>query len=179
MKYHLKRIQGSCLLTYEEYTTVLIQVEGILNSRPLTPLSSDPNDYNALTPAHFLTGRPFTTLAEPSLLDVNTNRLSRWQQLQQIKEQYWVRWRTDYLNELQIRKKWNQEESVIKPGMLVLIKEDNLPPLSWKLARIKEVHPGKDNIVRVATLRTPNGELKRSISKLCPLPFYDIDNQLE
>ncbi|GFV58649.1 DUF5641 domain-containing protein, partial [Trichonephila clavipes] len=56
-------------------------VEGILNSRPLTPLSSDADNFDVLTPGHFLIGRPVTSILEPNLIDVNENRLRRWKKL--------------------------------------------------------------------------------------------------
>lgn len=58
-------------------------------------------------------------------------------------------------------------------GQLCLIKDDNLPPLTWITGRVVKVHPGPDGLVRVATLRTKNGELKRCISKLCLLPLEE------
>ncbi|GFV83507.1 integrase catalytic domain-containing protein [Trichonephila clavipes] len=60
IKYHLRRVVSGSNLTYEEFLTVCIQIEGILNSRPLCPLSSNSDDLNALTPAHFLIGRSMT-----------------------------------------------------------------------------------------------------------------------
>lgn len=54
---------------------------------------------------------------------------------------------------------------------MVLLKEDNIPPLSWPLGRIQEVHPGKDDIIRIATVRTNKGTYKRSLTRLCLLPF--------
>lgn len=58
MKYHLYRIVGKAHLTYEEMLTVLSEIEATLNSRPIAPLSEDPNDLNYLTPGHFLVGTP-------------------------------------------------------------------------------------------------------------------------
>ncbi|GFT08105.1 integrase catalytic domain-containing protein [Trichonephila clavipes] len=70
IKYHLKRVVSGSNLTYEEFLTVCIQIEGILNSRPLCPLSSNSDDLNALTPAPFLIGRSMTSVVEPNLIEL-------------------------------------------------------------------------------------------------------------
>lgn len=69
VKYHLRRTIGELTLSFEEFTTLLIQIEAILNSRPMEPLSDDPEDLSVLTPGHFLIGESLTTIPEPSLLD--------------------------------------------------------------------------------------------------------------
>ena len=79
VKFHLKRTIGDTLLTFEELSTLLSQSEAVLNSRPLEPLSEDPDDLTALTPGHFLIGEAQTTVPEPSLDDGNLSRLSRWE----------------------------------------------------------------------------------------------------
>lgn len=58
-------------------------------------------------------------------------------------------------------------------GTVVMIREDNLPPLQWRMVRVKEVHQGSDGEIRVATVAGQGWECKRSIRKLCPLPFDD------
>lgn len=86
-------------------------------------------------------------------------------------------WSTDYLSHLQQRAKWTTKEDNIQRGRLVVVKEDNAPPMHWQLAIIEATHPGQDGLVRVATVRTSNGSFKRPISKLCPLPVvhdYDV-----
>ncbi|KMQ88602.1 hypothetical protein RF55_11884 [Lasius niger] len=101
VKHHLKRVAANALLTFEEFYTLLVQIEAILNSRPLTPLSSDPNDFSCLTPAHFLIGRPFNAVSDPNVLYIKESRLSIWQRLQQIQQNLWERWNKEYISELQ------------------------------------------------------------------------------
>ncbi|XP_063979913.1 uncharacterized protein LOC135163937 [Diachasmimorpha longicaudata] len=101
VKYHLTRTIGEDLLTFEELTTLLAQVEAVLNSRPLEPLTDDPDDCSALTPGHFLIGQAPTTLPEPSLENLNISRLSRWQLIQRKLQGFWKRWCTGYLQRLQ------------------------------------------------------------------------------
>ncbi|GFX49984.1 uncharacterized protein TNCV_3883131 [Trichonephila clavipes] len=81
LKYHFKRVAGNSKFSYEELLTLITQIEAILNSRPLTPLSSDVDDLEVLTPAHFLIGRPITAIVEPSLLQCESNRLNVWQRI--------------------------------------------------------------------------------------------------
>ncbi|XP_070530765.1 uncharacterized protein [Cardiocondyla obscurior] len=175
MKKHLIKVVGDHRLTFEELSTALVQIEACMNSRPLYPLSGDPADLEALTPAHFLTGSTSTLIPEPNAPDVPENRLSRYQLLQRIKTHYWKRWSHEYLTTLQERNKWQRDASNVKVGQLVAIKKDGLPPTKWALARILEVHPGSDNRVRVVILKTQSSTIKRPIVKLVPL--VDTVNQ--
>lgn len=171
VKTHLLRVIGLQTLTFEELSTVLCQIESLLNSRPLCALSSDPNDLSVLSPGHFLTLEPLSCLPEPDLSEITLNRLSRWQMLQRMQQDFWNRWQNEYLHTLQQREKWLDptSEKVIE-GKLVLIKNELLPPLKWNLARIIQLHPGKDGVARVATVKTAQGIFKRPLVKLCPLP---------
>ncbi|GBM08393.1 hypothetical protein AVEN_108387-1 [Araneus ventricosus] len=56
MKYHLKRVIGSQILTQEDFSTVLEEIESVLNSQPLVATSDDPDDFSMITPGHFLVG---------------------------------------------------------------------------------------------------------------------------
>ena len=171
VKTHLVRVIGHQILTYEELLTLVSQVEAMLNSRPLHPVSSDPNDLTALTPGHFLTFAPLIALPEPDLEDVPVNRLTRWQLVQSFVKCIWSRWSAEYLHTLHQRSKWSAEKpNSIEVGSLVLIKNEVIPPLQWRLARVLLLHPGQDGIVRVVTLKTAGGVLKRPVAKLCPLP---------
>lgn len=170
VKYHLRRVASNARLTYEQFYTLLVQIEAILNSRPLTPLSSDPNDLSPLTPAHFLIGRTFNAVADPTLMHLKEARLSNWQRVQQLQQHWWTRWSKEYVSELQLRSKWRQPYPEIRENTMVLIKEDNVPPAKWRLGRVIANHPGTDNIVRVISVRTATGTIRRTIAKICPLP---------
>ncbi|XP_046391251.1 uncharacterized protein LOC124159470 [Ischnura elegans] len=105
-KHHLLRVVGEHTLTFEEFSTVLIQIEACLNSRPLHPLSSDPDDLNALTPAHFLIGGTLFLIPEPECPNISGNCLSRWRLLLRLQLNFWKRWSREYLHHLQQRTKW-------------------------------------------------------------------------
>lgn len=170
-KYHLKRVMCNALFTFEEFSTALVQIEACLNSRPITALSDDPSDLQPLTPAHFLVGGSLTSLEDIDLSDVALNRLDRWQLAQRVSQDFWKRWAAEYLTSLQGKTKWKKEQVNLKINDLVLLRDENLPPLRWKLGRVSELHPGHDGLVRVVSIRTDNGNFKRAIAKLCKLPL--------
>lgn len=80
------------------------------------------------------------------------------------------------MNQLITRSKWKSGSSDIKIGTLVVLHEDNLPPMCWKLGRIIETHPGSDRVIRVVTVKTTTGVYKRSIKHLYPLPVETTDS---
>lgn len=106
MKHHLLRALGNSHFTYEELNTILIRVEDCLNSRPLTPLSSNPSDLAPLTPGHFLVGEAFSALPETDVTTTPMNRLNRWRRILQVFQQIWKRWKIEYLSQLQERSRW-------------------------------------------------------------------------
>lgn len=170
-KTHLRRVIGETILTFEELTTVFAKVEAVLNSRPLCPLSSDPNDLEALTPGHLLIGQPLAALPEYPWRDVPINRLSRFQLLQQLTQSFWNRWHLEYLHTLQQRVKWTDKTNPPKVGDLVLIKDANLPPLCWRRGRIVKLFPGTDGVPRVAEVLVGNSVIKRAVATLSRLPI--------
>jgi hypothetical protein len=141
-KYHYYRVVGEKLLTFEELNTYTMEIEGILNYRPITPISEDPNDLRAPSLAHFLIGKSLTSLPELDYKDIPTNRPSSWKQIQSMKGHFWKRWSREYLNQLTTRAKWQMKNpEQIQIGSLVLLKEVNVPFLYWSLGRIVEVFP--------------------------------------
>ncbi|XP_011866558.1 PREDICTED: uncharacterized protein LOC105561304 [Vollenhovia emeryi] len=143
-KHHLRRVIGEHTLTYEEFSTWLAQVEACLNSRPLSQLSED--DLRALTPMHFLIGEAPALLPDDGPLEGPDNRLDRFQLLQRLLHSFWSRWSSEYLQHLQERGKWRTPEENMKVGQLVLVKDGRYPPAKWPLGRVREVHPGPDDL---------------------------------
>jgi len=154
-KYHMTRIVGKAHLIFEEMQMTLCEIEAILNSHPLLPLSADPNDLAYLSPGHFLVGTTLNGLPCVDLSDVNENRLLRWQRVEQIRQHFWRRWSKEYLHFLQARTKWMASKGTqLSTNQFVLIKP-NLAPLQWAMGRVLEVHPGPDALLAPQLSRLP------------------------
>lgn len=175
-KYHIRRVLGNTHLTFEELSSLFSQIEAILNSRPLCPLSPSPNDLHPLTPGHFLIGRPLTSVPAPDIMDVNPNRLDRFQRLEQYRQHFWTRWSNEYVAELQQRTKWREKSRDLQLNDLVLLKDDSAPPLCWRLGRVVKLFPRSDGVPRVAEVHTARGTVRRSLSRMVLLPAPD-DNE--
>ena len=117
-----------------------------------------------------LIGEPITQLPSRDYVNVKPNSISRWQQYQQQIQHFWRKWSTDYIQGLQQRQRWQITTPNLQPGDLVLVKDDNTTPLQGPIAVITNTHPGKDHSVRVVTLQTPKGIIKRPITKFCSIP---------
>lgn len=170
VKTHLNKVIGLQVLTYEELLTALTQIEAVLNSRPLCWLSTDPSDPLPLTPAHFLTMTPLKFIPAADVPDTSRSILERKRLLDHMVQSFWKRWQSEYLSQLQVRQKWNTSSPSLQKGTLVILKQDNLPPLQWPVGVIMELFPGNDGVVRVVTVKTKTGIYKRPVVRLCPLP---------
>ncbi|XP_062537982.1 uncharacterized protein LOC134206294 [Armigeres subalbatus] len=171
-KHHLLKVVGNVNLAYEDLLTLLAQVEMCLNSRPLTPIPEDPTDLDVLTPGHFLVGSNLQAVPESNWKETADNRLDHWDRTQKHLQQIWSRWYPEYLQQLQSRAtKGCNPPVTIEVGAIVIIKEDNVPPANWPLGKIVKLHPGKDGIVRVVTLKTANAnEVVRAVARIALLP---------
>lgn len=171
MKYHLRRTVGDHILTRDELYTTITQIEACVNSRPLWPMSDDPADLMPITPAHLFMGKPI--LPQPltgDIVDMPTNRLTIWGQQQKLHQGFWKRWHEEYLANLQERNKWYQPKVNLKPGDMVIVRDENLPPASWAIGRVINTYPGADGYVRSALIETATAKLNRPVQKLCILP---------
>ena len=146
-KTHLRRIVGEVKLTYEELSTVLAQIEACLNSRPLVSVNTPNEDgIQVLTPGHFLIGRP---LCSSSHCPVSL--LKRWDLRQNLIRHFWRRWSDEYITSLNKFNKWHYPTRNLRVGDVVVLQEYTLGPTKWPLARVTQVHCGRDGLVRVAT----------------------------
>ena len=177
-KTHLKKIVGKQVFTFEELSTVFTIIEAILNSRPLVELTSSESDFQALTPGMLMCGKQVRPLPLniqenlPEALSLNElHPAKRWAHITKITAHFWKRWLGEYLPTLQVRKKWTVEKPNFQQNDMVLLAEDSIKPLHWPLARILEVYPGNDGVVRVAKVKTPHGVYTRPVVKLRKLPM--------
>lgn len=170
MKKHLRIVLGKQMITYEDMTTILTQIEACLNSRPLCALSSSTDSCEALTPGHFVIGQPLNLVPEPGVALLPENRLDKYQRIRKVVEDLWDRFKTEYVSSLQSRNKWQASVENVKVTDLVLVKNDCTPPAYWELARVTAVHPDRSGVVRNVTLQRGQTTYQRPIHKLVVLP---------
>ena len=119
-----KKAVGSLILNFEEATTILTQTEAILNSRPLHPIDTLPdNGVDVLTPGHFLIGRPLTALPPLNTTTGKSTSLRRWNHIQKVNDEFWVRWSGEYINHLNKTRKWLTPGRNLCAGDIVICKE--------------------------------------------------------
>lgn len=159
-------------VTYEELATLLTQIEAILNSRPICRMSMDDDiDFEALTPAHFLIGDTLYSVPDQDVGNIPENRLLRHQIIQQRAQRFWKLFHSQYIHELQQREKWQYKLPNFKIGDVVIIKDDNQPPLKWTYGKIENVVPDTSGIVRKVQVRVRDSTYERHVNKLCRLPI--------
>jgi len=160
--------------TEAEVRAYLADTEAVLNSRPLTPTSTDSNEGEALTPGHLLIGQAFRSLPQGLEPEEPTRGLrysKRWHLLSTLRQRFWQAWSTEYVHSLQRKTKWQTTSPYLEVGALVIIHEDNTPPQRWITGRVISVVAGADGKIRVAEIKTATGVFKRPIQKLAVLPI--------
>ncbi|XP_043482815.1 uncharacterized protein LOC122511551 [Leptopilina heterotoma] len=162
IKTSLKVILKEQAPTEEVLLTLMTEAEYVVNCRPLTEISMDPKDPEALTPNHFLIG------SSSRIPDVNKygiiQKCSRkqWKIAQHLSEEYWKRWIREYLPTMISRKKWQEDSHPIKTGEVVVITDRRFPRNTWLKEIVEQTYPGLDKRVRVAKIRTSRGSLMTS-----------------
>ena len=155
--------------TDEALITIFSEIEGLLNSRPLTYQSADVRDVVPLTPNHFLMGQMGGQFAPELEVCDGYHPRQRWRKVQHLVTQVWQRWLKEYLPMLTTRQKWHGREKDLKIGDIVLLIQPGLSQGNWPLGRIVDVFPGKDGHTRVAKVLCGEKTFVRPVHKLVPL----------
>ena len=149
--------------------TLLCEVESIINSRPLTKMSEDPNDLEALTPNHLLLmkAKPIIPPGVFEKSDVYERR--RWRQIQYLSDLFWRRWTTEYLPLLQERQRWSKLKRNFAVNDIVLVVDPSGPRNLWMIGRIIKTMLDSRGNVRSVQVQTKSSVLERPVTKLCLL----------
>lgn len=132
-----KKVTWNVSLSLQNMLTLFnkSQVESILNSRPLFPISNDPHDLEVHTPGHFFVGCKHTATPQSNVTSLKNTLLSQYTLLQTILQDFWRRWPREYLCTLQSRGKWNRSRANnIVPGSLILLRDELLLPQQLEVA---------------------------------------------
>ncbi|XP_043496402.1 uncharacterized protein LOC122520377 [Polistes fuscatus] len=153
----LIKCAGSSNLTIEEFLTLWL---------------NDPGDPSPITPSHFLIGGPLKSVAECHD-SPHVDRLDRrFAHMQEIFGRFWSRWSSEYLSSLQIRNKNRKVFKNVEVGDVGLIKEDNVPPLCWRLAKVTQTHPGSDGLSKIL-------KIEKKIDEFGELSIYSLQYYLD
>ena len=180
----IKKVLGRTYATLSSLQTIIVEVEAMLNDRPLTYLPSDITDPEPLTPAHLIYGRRITTLPHPmveedEVIDPNYGDSSdlrkRANTQALILKHFWKRWKLEYLTSLrEFHKTTGNNTQRVQTGDVVLVHDDT-PRINWQLAVIEDVIKGSDGLVRAVNIRTKSGRTNRPIARLYPLEVCSAD----
>ena len=149
--------------------TLLCEVESIINDRPITKISDDPNDLEPLTPNHLLLMRKQPDFPPGVFKKDDVYARRRWKQIQYLADLFWRRWTLEYLPLLQERQRWSRLKRNFEIGDIVLIVDSNAPRNSWMIGRIIKTMPDSKGNVRSVCVKTKGNTLNRPISKICLL----------
>ena len=152
-------------LTDESLTTLMCEIENILNSRPLTPVSADARDLNPITPNHLLRlDGNIQSLGEFSNIDQYSRK--RWRQIQHLANTFWFRFKNEYLRSLQSRSCWSDRKENLGIGDIVLMVDEMSPRCHWPLGKIVGVKTSKDSLIRTVIVKAKGNMFTRPITKV-------------
>ena len=170
MKDRLKYGLKSAKLSFLGLTTVLCEVEAILNSRPLACLRTSPDAPTPITPGHLMTGRLLMTIPDANVQNVPERSIvEKLRHQQALTRQFWLAFRRDYLTELQQRVKWQEQHDLTKlEGQAVVVREETVgKKCVWPLGVVLQAFKGRDGLVRSCEVRLSNGKtIRRPVQKI-------------
>ncbi|XP_056324239.1 uncharacterized protein LOC130237344 [Danio aesculapii] len=177
LKAALNQTLGAQHVSEEVLTTVLVEIEGILNSKPLGYVPSDVADIDPITPNSLLMGRPDSSL--PQVVYPKTELLSKkqWRHSQILADHFWAHFIKRYLPQLQTREKWMTDKAKnLEKGTVVIIIDSQLPRALWLVGKITDTIPGADGCIRTAEVQVGDRKYVRPVSKLIRLPPLPEDD---
>lgn len=142
--------------------SALIEVENLVNSRPLTYTATDVDSDVAITPNHLIRGAGQSVIPLPGKIDSR----KQWEISQGIADAFWSRWLKEYLPTITTRSKWYDDVKKLQVGQLVLIIDEQLKRGEWKRGIVKDVLLSNDGKIRSAKVQTSKGCYVRPVSKL-------------
>ena len=140
-------------LTHEVLVTLMAEVSAIINSRPLVPVSSDPECPTVLSPSMLLTQKTDVITDNFNVLETKDLYKAQWKRVQVLADMFWNRWKRDYLQTLQVRRKWQHSRPNLKEGDVILLKDNSVHRNEWPLGVIVRPINSEDGIVRKALVR--------------------------
>ncbi|XP_062590301.1 uncharacterized protein LOC134251896 [Saccostrea cucullata] len=149
-------------LTHEVLTTFLAEVSAIVNNRPIVPIATDTESPQVLTPNVLLTQKMGNVSESHMNFDVRDMYTSQWKIVQILANRFWDRWRKEYLQSLQERRKWADTKPNVQEGDIVLMKDAEHHRNFWPLCRVTRVFPSEDHLVRKVELMTFKDGAKRT-----------------
>lgn len=165
--------------TDEVLRAIFIEAESIVNTRPLTFVSLEHEDDEALTPNHFLLGSSNGYKPPGEFDDSGLLLRQNWRKAQHLANLFWQRWLKEYLPTITRRTKWFTPTKNVAIGDIVIIVDGTQPRNTWLKGRVTQTLAGKDGVVRRATVLTKNGEFVRPVVKLAILDVNIIDKSTE
>ena len=163
----LNALMGTQTLSNEGFLTLIAEVEAMLNSRPLVPIILDASSYEPLTPNHLLLLRNCPNLSPGQFQNEDYYTRRRWAEIQHLSNQFWKRWLSEFLPNLQHRQEWFQPFKNLDVDDVVLLVGDLQQRSKWALGRVVKILPDKRGLVRTVHVKTQNKVVTRSIAKLC------------
>lgn len=157
-------------LTHEVLTTLMAEVTAIMNSRPLVPVSADPDAPAVLTPSMLLTQKADILSAPEGDFDVKDLSIKHWKKVQGLAEAFWKRWRQEYVATLQPRKKWHTDRRNLQVGDVVLLKDSQARRSEWPTGLIVKTVPSQDDRVRKVEVRV----VKQGTPKVYLRPISEV-----
>ncbi|XP_060775245.1 uncharacterized protein LOC132885029 [Neoarius graeffei] len=139
---------GRSKVTHEVLCTFMAEVTAVINSRPLIPVSSDPEALLIFTLAMLLTQKSGTPPAPPAAGSEASVLKQKWKRVQALAETFWARWRWEYLSVLQARQKWHAKKPNLKEGDIVLLKDKQARRNEWSIGRVEKTFLSDDGLVR-------------------------------